>query len=109
VEHDARYIRPRLKAVGLGWVDYRVMRWTHSSPSNEKNIDPKLVADQQGHGVDVNLNVYTQMSFANRLEAVEIPCARPVACCMLHNIPAMTFRHDDAGQSAPLFQLLTSP
>jgi hypothetical protein len=27
--------------------------------ANAKGIDPKLVADQQGHGVDVYLNVYT--------------------------------------------------
>jgi hypothetical protein len=46
-------------------------RRTHSSLANAKGIDPKLVADQQGHGVDVNLNVYTQTSLANRLEAVE--------------------------------------
>jgi integrase len=68
----ARYIRPRLKRVGLGWVDYRVMRRTHSSLAKEKGIDPKLVADQQGHGVDVNQNVYTQTSVANRLQAVQI-------------------------------------
>jgi integrase len=67
----ARHIRPRLEKVGLRWVDYRVMRRTHSSLANAKGIDPKLVADQQGHGVDVNLNVYTQTSLANRLEAVE--------------------------------------
>ncbi len=55
----ARYIRPRLQKVGLGWVDYRVMRRTHSSLMNAKGVNPKLIADQQGHGVDVNLNVYT--------------------------------------------------
>jgi hypothetical protein len=67
----ARYIRPRLKEVGLDWVDYRVMRRTHSSLMNEKGVNPKLIADQQGHGVDTNLNVYTQTSLASRLEAVE--------------------------------------
>jgi len=67
----ARYIHPRLKKAELGWVDYRVMRRTHSTLANATGIDPKLVADQQGHGVDVNLNVYTQTSLANRLEAVE--------------------------------------
>jgi integrase len=67
----ARIIRPSLRKVGLGWVDYRVMRRTHSSIANATGIDPKLVADQQGHGVDVNLNIYTQTSLANRLEAVE--------------------------------------
>ena len=67
----ARYIRPKLKAVGLGWVDYRVMRRTHSSLMNDQGIDPKVIADQQGHTVDVNLNVYTQTSMENRREAVE--------------------------------------
>lgn len=67
----ARYIRPKLKPVGLGWVDYRVMRRTHSSLMNDQGIDPKVIADQQGHTVDVNLNVYTQTSIETRSEAVE--------------------------------------
>ena len=66
-------IRPKLKAenVKLGWVDYRVMRRTHSSLMNAQGVDPKLVADQQGHTVDVNLNVYTQSSMESRREAAE--------------------------------------
>lgn len=67
----ARNMRPCLKKAGLGWVDYRVMRRTHSSLVRERGVDPKLVADQQGHGVDVNLNVYTQSAMADRLKAVE--------------------------------------
>lgn len=67
----ARHIRPKLSAIGLGWVDFRVMRRTHSSLMKEIKIDPKLVADQQGHGVDVNQNEYTQTSVASRLQAVE--------------------------------------
>jgi hypothetical protein len=69
----ARYIRPKLKAdnVGLGWVDYRVMRRTHSSLMNAHGVDPKVIADQQGHTVDVNLNVYTQTSVESRREAAE--------------------------------------
>ena len=35
----------------------------------EKGVNPKLIADQQGHGVDVNLNVYTQSSVEGRVEA----------------------------------------
>jgi integrase len=66
-----RHMRPLLKTVGLGWVDYRVMRRTHSSLMKELKVDPKLVADQEGHGVDVNQNVYTQTPVAHRLEAVE--------------------------------------
>ena len=26
----------------------------------DQNVDPKVVADQQGHTLDVNLNVYTE-------------------------------------------------
>jgi hypothetical protein len=37
----------------------------------EIEIDPKLVADQQGHAVDVNQNECTQTSVASRLQAVE--------------------------------------
>ena len=66
-----RNIRPRLKAVGLGWVDYRVMRRTHSSLMNERGVSPKVIADQQGHTVDVNLNVYTRSSIEARTEALE--------------------------------------
>ena len=59
-------IAPRLE-----WVDYRVLRRTHSSLMRELAIDPKLIADQQGHTVDVNLNVYAQTSVESRIEAVQ--------------------------------------
>ena len=42
-------IGPKLKAAGLGWVDFHVMRRTHSTLMNEIHDDPKLVADQLGH------------------------------------------------------------
>jgi len=38
---------------------------------NAEGIDPKVVADQQGHGVDVNQNVYTQTAPGRRLDAVD--------------------------------------
>jgi integrase len=67
-----RHMRPRLETVGLGWVDYQVMRRTHSSLMHELGVDPKVVADHMGHNVDVNQNVYTQTSLERRLEAVKI-------------------------------------
>jgi integrase len=66
-----RNIRPTLKKEGFGWVDFHVMRRTHSSLMRELGIDPKVVADQQGHTLDVNLNVYTETSVKSRIEAVE--------------------------------------
>ena len=66
-----RYIRPRLTRVGLEWVDFQVMRRTHSSLMRELGIDAKIVADLMGHDVNVNLNVYTQTSLESRIQAVE--------------------------------------
>ncbi len=65
-----RHIAPHLKAVGLEWVTFQVMRRTHSSLMNELKIDPKTVADQLGHTVDVNQNVCTLASLPRRIEAV---------------------------------------
>ena len=61
----------QLKTAGLGWVDFHVMRRTHSTLMNEIHDDPKLVADQLGHTVDVNQNVYTRASVARRKTAVD--------------------------------------
>jgi hypothetical protein len=36
----------------------------------ELDIDPKVVADQLGHSLDVNLNVYTKTALEARKEAV---------------------------------------
>ena len=66
-----RYIRPKLVAAGYGWVDFHVMRRTHASLMRELGVDPKVVADQQGHTLDVNLNVYTETSLESRIDAVE--------------------------------------
>src|SRR5713226_3246357 len=66
-----RHIGPSLKAVGLGWVDFHVMRRTHATLMNELHDDPKLVADQLGHTLDVNQNVYTRVSVARRKIAVD--------------------------------------
>ena len=74
-----RYIGPKFKAVGLGWVDFHVMRRTHATLMNEIHDDPKLVADQLGHTLDVNQNVYTQASVARRKVAVdELELSLPV-------------------------------
>jgi len=54
-----RHFEPRLRAVGLEWVNFQVMRRTHSSLSRRLGVDPKTVADQLGHGIGVNLDVYT--------------------------------------------------
>ena len=66
-----RSIAPRLAAVGLPWVDFQVMRRTHSSLMNALCVEGKLVADQLGRSLDVNQNLYTQTSVGLRQEAVQ--------------------------------------
>ena len=43
-----RYIRPALREVGLGWVDFHVMRRTHATLMNNLGADPKVISDQHG-------------------------------------------------------------
>jgi len=65
-----RNIQPKLRAAGLGWCTFQVMRRTHSTLMKTIKADPKLVADQLGHTVDVNQNVYTQSGVELRLPLV---------------------------------------
>jgi len=46
------------------------MRRTHASIMKRLKADPKLVADQMGHTLDVNQNIYTQSPVELRLELV---------------------------------------
>jgi integrase len=50
-------IKPKLKKINRDWVNFQVMRRTHASLMRELDIDPRIVADQLGHSVDVNLFV----------------------------------------------------
>jgi integrase len=65
-----RHIAPKLKEIGLDWVNFQVMRRTHSSLMNHLKRDPKVVADQLGHTLDVNQNIYTQAPMELKVEAV---------------------------------------
>ena len=74
-----RWIAPKLKAVGLEWVNFHVMRRTSASLMRELDVDPKVVADQLGHSLDVSLNVYTQTGLGQRKEALNaLESALPV-------------------------------
>ena len=65
-----RHFLPRLKAVGLEWANFQVMRRTHSTLLYELGVDPQVRADQMGHTVDVNQNQYTHASLERRRSAV---------------------------------------
>ena len=44
----------------------------HPNLSRKAGIDPKLVADQLGHGLGVNLDVYTISDLGQRLVSVNL-------------------------------------
>src|SRR5262245_21591959 len=66
-----RLIAPKLKPIALDWATFQVMRRTHASLCRQAGIDPKLVADQLGHGLGVNLDVYTVAGLDQRQHAVQ--------------------------------------
>jgi integrase len=65
-----RSFLPKLEPAGLAWANFQVMRRTHSSLLKELGVDPHVRAEQMGHTVDVNENVYTITSINRRKEAV---------------------------------------
>jgi integrase len=65
-----RYFLPRLVAVGLEWANFQVMRRTNSSLMKKYNVDPKVGADQRGHGIGVSLDVYIQSDREEKRAAV---------------------------------------
>jgi integrase len=67
-----RHIGPKLKAAGLGWVNFQVMRRTSSTLLNALGVEGKMVADQLGHTLDVNQNVYTQSQVGLRQNALNL-------------------------------------
>lgn len=63
-----RHIRSALKKAGLDWVDFKGMRRSNASLGHGK-VDPKVAADQRGHGIGVSLDVYTKTSVKQKAPA----------------------------------------
>ena len=66
-----RHMKPKLETLGLGWANFQVLRRTHASLGHDAEMDPKVAADQRGHGIGVALDVYTQSSIETRRGAAE--------------------------------------
>ena len=64
-----RSIHPRLEPQGLDWINFAVLRRSHSTLRQERGTDPKIIADQQGHGLGVHLAEYVDSSLARKREA----------------------------------------
>jgi len=65
-----RNIQPQLSRIGLGWVDFQVMRRANANFGRKARVDDKVAADQRGHGVDVSLSTYTNSDLDDKREAV---------------------------------------
>ena len=63
-------IHPRLEPLGLDWVNFAVLRRSHSTLHEDRGTNPKIIADQQGHGLGVHLDRYVDSSVARKREAV---------------------------------------
>jgi integrase len=66
-----RHMEPKLKTIGLEWATFQVLRRTHASLGHDAGIDPKVAADQRGHGIGVAIDVYTKAALSKRAEAAE--------------------------------------
>jgi hypothetical protein len=66
-----RYIQPALKKVDLGWVDFKVMRRTNATLGHAAKVDPKVAADQRGHGIGVAIDVYTKTEIKEKAAAAK--------------------------------------
>jgi integrase len=64
-----RNVYPRLEPLGLDWINFAVLRRSHSTLHQERGTDPKIIADQQGHGLGVHLAEYVDSSLARKREA----------------------------------------
>jgi integrase len=64
-----RCIQPRLEPLGLDWITFAVLRRSHSTLHQDRGTDPKIIADQQGHGLGVHLSDYVSSSLARKREA----------------------------------------
>ncbi len=64
------HIRPKLEKLGLEWITFQVLRRSCSSLMSDQGVDAKVVADQLGHTLDVNQNVYTRVGFDRMADAV---------------------------------------
>jgi hypothetical protein len=64
-------MEPKLKTIGLQWATFQVLRRTHASLGHDARIEPKVAADQRGHGIGVAINDYTTAALSKRAEAAE--------------------------------------
>ena len=66
-----REIKPRFEKIGLAWADFRCMRRTNSTLMKVAGADPKVSADNRGHGLGVAMQEYTHSTDEQKTQAVQ--------------------------------------
>ena len=66
ITEDANLGGPVLSPFELGWINFAVLRRSHSTLHKQRNSDSKIIADQQGHGMRTHLDDYVQSGVAER-------------------------------------------
>jgi hypothetical protein len=65
-----RNIQKKLEGIGMGWVNFQVLRRTQASLGHKEGVDPKVAADQRGHAIGVAIDTYTESDIESRRNAV---------------------------------------
>ena len=60
------YVRPKLRPADLAWINFAVLRRSHSTLHKQRNSDLKIIAEEQGHGMRTHLDSYVQSAVAER-------------------------------------------
>jgi integrase len=92
-----RNIQGKLEEIGLGWVNFQVLRRTQASLGHNEGVDPKVAADQRGHAIGVAIDTYTESDLESRREAVT-----KLERALAGHKPAE--RESEAGSSEPSFR-----
>ena len=68
------FLWPELSAAAL-WSSFelifKVMRRTNASLGHSAKVDPKVAADQRGHGIGVSLDEYTMSNLKDKATAAK--------------------------------------
>jgi integrase len=67
-----RHMAPHLRPVGLEWATWQALRRTNASLMAKYGADPKVGADQRGHGIGVSIDVYTASDLEQKRAAVQM-------------------------------------
>jgi integrase len=66
-----RAFKGRLEEIGLAWATFQVLRKTNATLSAKAGVEPKVSADQRGHGLGVSMEVYTISDHQQKRKALK--------------------------------------